>query len=170
MKSHALTTGVVTAFDAPFSLCSHVEWAVNGVLGAPHTFRWKKISAAPDRFATSLRWEAPVGTGARIASALLGWTNLRFEIIEDPMSTALGTCVMRTPSLGTFTGQVDDFGSIVLTEHQIDAILSDSTSSLSDVTERMHRALGRHWDRELEPLRIAASRANVTVLQRVGER
>jgi len=76
--------GVLQVHSAPPALCSHVEWAVAGVLGVPVSLPWVGQAAAPGMVRAELDWQGSPGTSAAITSALAGWGRLRFEITEEP--------------------------------------------------------------------------------------
>src|SRR5689334_10590133 len=71
--STAMTRGVVYIHAAPSALCSHVEWALVGVLDVSLDFDWVAQPAEPGTYRTELSWQAPIGTAAAIASSLRGW-------------------------------------------------------------------------------------------------
>ena len=51
-------------------------------------------------YRTDYSWTGPVGTGARLASALTGWQKLRYEVTEDATSSRQGERYAYTPTLG----------------------------------------------------------------------
>ena len=53
-------------------------------------------------YRTEYSWSGPVGTAARLASALKGWQKVRFEVTEEPTATTEGERYSYTPSLGIF--------------------------------------------------------------------
>src|SRR5690606_41290317 len=79
----AITRGVLFVHSAPRALCPHVEWAAGGVLGARVAMDWTEQPAAPGMFRAEYSWQGVQGTGARLTSALRGWTHLRYEVTEE---------------------------------------------------------------------------------------
>lgn len=79
----AITRGVLFVHSSPRALCPHLEWAASNVLDSVVTFDWIEQPAAPGLFRSEYSWQGPQGTGSRIASALRGWTHLRYEVTEE---------------------------------------------------------------------------------------
>ncbi len=161
-------TGVLVVHSAPRALCSHVEWAVNAIAGVPLRFRWKDQGLASDLMRVEVFWEASAGSAARMASELRGWTDLRFELTEDASAAQLGTHIAHTPDLGLHAGTLDTAGSLVVSEHQVEAILEAAGGDLMAVRDGFDLALGGPWQRELEPYRAAKFDASIRLLRGVG--
>ena len=60
--------GVLQVHSAPPALCSHVEWAVAGVVGVPVSLPWVGQAAAPGMVRAELDWQGSPGTSAAITS------------------------------------------------------------------------------------------------------
>ena len=161
-------TGVLVVHSAPRAISSHVEWAVNAVIGVPLRYRWKPSPLISDAVRVEVFWDAPVGSAAKIASTLRGWTDLRFEITEDAGPAGVGVRIAHTPLLGLNAVSLDAGGSLVVTEHQIESILQGAGGDLTAVREGFDRALGGAWERELEPFRAARYDSSVRLLRGVG--
>lgn len=165
--SGAITRGVVFVHSSPRALCPHVEWAAGTVLGSTTTFDWTPQPAGPGLFRAEYSWSGPVGTGARLASALRGWAHLRYEITEDPSQGVDGGRWSHTPELGIFYAQTDAHGNIVVPEDRIRSALANVADPVATRHE-LDLALGQAWDDELEPFRYAGAGAPVRWLHRVG--
>lgn len=165
--SGANTRGVIFVHSAPRALCPHVAWAAGTVLGAEVTLEWTPQQAAPSMFRAEYSWVGPVGTGARLASALRGWTHLRYEITEDASPGVDGGRWSHTPELGIFYAQTDAHGNIVVPEDRIRAAVEHSVEPVL-MRQELDLALGQAWDDELEPFRYAGAGAPVRWLHRVG--
>lgn len=74
--------GLVVIHSAPSALRQHIEWGLNSLLGAPHTIFWRDQPLAPGTVRTTLEFRAPVGTAAKIATALKNWHYVRCEVSE----------------------------------------------------------------------------------------
>ncbi|MDY6054309.1 DUF3145 domain-containing protein [Micrococcus sp.] len=166
--STTLTRGTVHILSAPTALCPHVEWALGSVLGLDTPVEWQRQSAAPGEHRTELRWTAPQGTGARLASALRGWPRLRFEITEEPSAGADGSRWSHTPDLGIFHATTDVSGNIMVSEDRIRHAYEAGRGDPSVVFHELSLALGEAWDEELEPFRLAAAGAPIRWLHRAG--
>src|SRR5690625_1410979 len=84
MMSDVITRGVVYVHSSPRALCPHVVWAVGNALpGKQMKVQWTPQPAAPSMNRTEISWVGPAGTGARLASSLRGWNQLRYEVTEE---------------------------------------------------------------------------------------
>lgn len=166
--SGAPTRGVLFVQSAPRALCSHVEWAVGGVLGVRAAFDWISQPAAPGLLRAELSWQAPQGTGARLTSSLRGWAHLRYEVTEEPSAGVDGGRWSHTPELGIFHAVTDVHGNVVVPEDRVRAVLERCVGDANRMREEMDLVLGQAWDDELEPFRYAGAGAPVRWLHRVG--
>ena len=112
-------------------------------------------------------WVGPVGTGARLTSALRGWANLRYEVTEEASAGTDGGRWSHTPDLGIFHAQTDAHGNVVVPEDRVRAALMHASEPETMLRE-LDLALGQAWDDEFEPFRYAGSGAPVRWLHRVG--
>lgn len=160
------TRGVLFVHSTTRALCPHVEWAAESVLGARAVMEWTPQPASAGLFRAELSWVGPVGSGARLTSALRGWHHLRYEVTEESVVGSDGGRWSHTPGLGIFHAQTDAHGNVVVPEDRIRAALAladpERTRAALDL------ALGQAWDDELEPFRYAGAGAPVRWLHRVG--
>jgi hypothetical protein len=166
--SGATARGVLFVHSAPRALCPHVEWAAGGVLDVRVALDWTAQPAAPGLFRAELSWQAPQGTGARLASALRGWAHLRFEVTEEPTPGVDGGRWSHTPGLGIFHAVTDVHGNVLVPEDRLRAALAAGDDDPARLRGALDLALGRAWDDELEPFRHAGDGAPVRWLHRVG--
>lgn len=160
------TRGVLFVHSAPAALCPHIEWAAGNALGQELRLQWTDQPAAPGMLRTELAWVGPVGTGARLASALRGWEHLRYEVTEEPTAVTDGARYAHTPSLGIFHSQMDTAGNVVIPEDRVRAALECGTAA--EIRDALALAMGQAWDDELEPFRYAGAGAPVRWMNRVG--
>lgn len=161
------TRGVVYVHSSPPAVNPHVEWAISGVLDARVVLDWSAQGAAPGSVRAEVSWAGPVGTGARLATALRAWTMVRFEVTEDPSPGTDGERFSHVPGLGLWHGRTSANGDIVLGEDQVRAALAGATTRES-LTRRLDDLLGTRWDAALEEFRFAGDGAGVTRLHQVG--
>ena len=164
--SGTTTRGVLFVHSAPRALCPHIEWAASGVLGMRVVLDWTPQPVASGCMRTELIWQAPAGTGARLASALRGWAHLRFEVTEEPSAGVDGGRWSHTPALGIFHATTDVHGNVVVPEDRIRAALD--LADAERCREALSVAVGDPWDAELEPFRYAGEGAEVRWLHHVG--
>jgi len=163
-----LTRGVVYVHSTPNALCPHVIWAVEGVLGTRVTVDWTGQPAAPGLVRTELSWSGESGTGARIASALRGWDNLRYEVTEEATAGCDGSRWSHTPRLGIHHTWTSANGDAVINEDRLREVLMLAQGSSEAMHEMIEELLGTDWDDELEPFRYAGDGAPVRWLHKVG--
>jgi Protein of unknown function (DUF3145) len=159
--------GVLHIHSAPPALCPHIEWAVAGVLGVPVDLPWVNQPAAPGSMRAELTWDGRAGTAGAIASSLIGWNRLRFEVTEDASPGCDGVRHSYTPDLGTFTAVTGGNGDVVIPEDRLRAAMSLAQTD-SSLRLELDRLLGRAWDEELEPFRYAGDGAPVRWLHATG--
>ena len=161
--------GVLYVHSAPPALCSHIEWAVARIVGAPVSMPWVGQPASPGALRAELTWNARPGTAGAIASELAGWNRLRFEVTEDSSPGCDGVRHCYTPDLGTFTAVTAANGDIVVPENRLRATMTLALQAgLASLEDELARLLGTAWDNELEPFRRAADGAPVRWLNATG--
>lgn len=131
------------------ALRQHIEWGLNALLGSPYTYTWRDQPLAVGTIRTVIEFRAPVGTAAKIATALKNWHYLRFEVQE--LGNDGGEYFRFTPDLGIHRAVIDASGSVLITEN----VIRKSLANFDDVEmrENLEVALGTKWDEALEPMR-----------------
>jgi hypothetical protein len=154
--------------SSPRAVSPHVEWAVGRALGTAVNFEWADQPVLPGTLRAAFSWTGETGSGSRIASALRGWEQLRFEFSEDPGLGSDGARWMHTPELGVFYAQTDTAGNMVVPEDRIRYAMEVAAFDAGELHRELRLALGQAWDDELEPFRHASDFAPVVWLHRVG--
>jgi Protein of unknown function (DUF3145) len=162
-----LTRGVLFVHASPSALCPHIEWAVGGVLGAPTDIAWTPQPARAGSYRSEHSWTGPVGTGAKLASALRGWEHLLFEITEDPTSQSEGARYSFTPELGIYHAVTGLHGDVMIPEDRLKAAIVKAGIGDLPLVDEIDKLLGRAWDDVLEPFRHAGDGAPVRWLHHV---
>jgi hypothetical protein len=160
--------GMLFVHSSQRALCPHVEWAAGRAIGTAVNFDWVEQPVLPGTMRAEFSWTGEPGTGARIASALRGWEQLRFEVSEDPGLGSDGARWMHTPELGVFYAQTDAAGNLVVPEDRIRYAMEIAAFDAGELHRELRLALGQAWDDELEPFRHASDFAPVVWLHRVG--
>ncbi|MEV4468055.1 DUF3145 domain-containing protein [Nonomuraea salmonea] len=153
--------GVLYVHSAQPALCPHIEWAVAGVLGVPVDLTWTPQPAAPNVVRAQAEWEGRPGIAAAIASSLMGWQRLRFEITEDASPGVDGSRHAYTPTLGPFTAVIGVNGDIMIPEDRLRSVMMMAAQGRCVLEDELDKMLGRPWDEELEPFRYAGDGAPV---------
>lgn len=162
------STGVLIVHSVARAVVSHIEWAVNAALGSTVRFRWHNQVARDGFVRTQVYWEGPVGAGASLASMLVGWSEIRFEIIEDARATTPGVHILHTPTLGLHTNQIDAAGNFTVTEHVLNSVITEHAGDADGLVRAIEIALGKPWDIELEPYRRGEAVGELSWLTQVG--
>ena len=100
------TRGVIYVHSSPLAVCSHVEWAVARVLGAPVRLEWTAQPVEPAARRAQCSWTGAPGTGGELAAALRQWPMVRFEVTEDPSPGVDGERYMHVPGRGLFHAEI----------------------------------------------------------------
>ncbi|NAZ77776.1 MULTISPECIES: DUF3145 domain-containing protein [Kineococcus] len=169
--SGATTRGVLFVHSAPRALVPHIEWAAGGVLGVRASFDWTSQPVAPGCLRAEYSWQAPQGSGALLASALRGWSHLRFEVTEEASQGCDGGRWSHTPALGIFHAVTDVHGNVQVPEDRVRAALELLQSPVADpeaARRVLSLAVGEAWDSELEAFRHAGDDTPVRWLHQVG--
>lgn len=161
------TRGVVFVHSAPSALCPHVEWAVGGVFGAPARLQWIPQPIERATYRTEYSWVGPAGTGGRLASALKGWSRIRFEVTEEASPGNEGVRYSYTPTLGVFHAITGLHGDIMVPEDRLKAAVVAASLGGRPLDDSIDELLGHAWDAELEPFRYAGDGTPVRWLHEV---
>jgi hypothetical protein len=141
---------------------------VSAVLGDAVNFDWSNQPVLRHGRRAEYYWEGPTGTGARIASALFGWQQLRFEVTEDAGNGTDGGRWLHTPDQGIFFAQTDTAGNIVISEDRLRAVMDKAHADNGDLSILLQHALGSSWDAELDAFRHASDHNSVVWLHKTG--
>ncbi len=153
------TTGVVYLHASPAAVCPHVEWALSSTLNARAQLKWTAQPAMPGQLRAVTNWVGPVGTGARLASALRAWSVLRFEDTEDPSAGVDGQRFCHTPQLGLWNGAMSANGDIMIGEMRLRSLMAEGADALA---AELDTVLGTAWDEALEPYRDGGTAGEVS--------
>jgi hypothetical protein len=166
-EPRVLARGVVFVLACPRAVSPHLEWALSAVFGEPVRIDWAVQVVAPTSVRAQLTWEGPVGTGARIASALLPFAQVRYEVTEDPTPGRLGERFSATPALGLFRADIGPHGDVLIPEDRLKAAVAHAAYAGTCLEEELGRLIGQPWDEELEAFRGAFEESTVRVLDQV---
>ncbi len=162
------TRGVVFIHSTPKALCPHITWALESVLGQPVHLEWTVQPAGAALMRAELSWTGEAGAGARIASVLRGWENLRYEVTEEPSPGVDGSRWSHTPALGIHHAWTSSSGDAVINEDRLREVVQLAQGDPEAMVEMIDELLGADWDAELEPFRYAGEGAPVRWLHKVG--
>lgn len=159
--------GVLFIHAVPAAVSPHVEWALAKVFETAVRIDWAPQPIAPGSVRAEILWSGPTGTGARIASAMLAFTQARYEVSEDPVGDREGERFVVTPSLGLHRATIGAHGDVMVHEDRLRTLLSKAANSTSTLADEVRKLIGDPWDEELEPFRVAHVDSTVRVLHEV---
>lgn len=163
--------GVLFVHSCTSAVTPHLEWALARVFGSSVDVDWAPQPVAPGTMRAEIVWNGPVGTASRIASALVAFSTIRFEVTEDPAEGREGERYAVTPNLGLFRGTIGAHGDVLVHEDRLRSLIvgarAGGDDQIGDVIEEVERLIGTPWDDELEPFRMAHEGSTVRVLHEV---
>ena len=168
MANSSTTRGVVFVHSTPRALTAHIEWAIGGLLGTPVNLDWIDQPVAPGTLRSEMSWVGVPDLSAKMASALRGFPNLRFEITEEPSAGFDGQRFVSTPSLGVWRSPMGVFGESFISDERLRSAITAAASQNKSLVEAVDEVIGGPWDRELEPFRYAGDGVPVRWLHQVG--
>ena len=153
MLSHNVR-GWLNIHAVPFSLSKQVGWTISRELGTEQNLRWLPQSAKHGQVRVELDWQGSVQTAPALASALAGWGEIWFEIAQEPGTGIDGGVWLHTPALGLKYRCADSAGNILVGEHELAQVMSQSGGAKA-LKAKVSELLAEPWLNELEPLRRA---------------
>jgi hypothetical protein len=159
--------GVIFIHSCPRAVSPHVEWALATVFGTQVSIDWAEQPVAPGNVRAELIWGGHQGTGARIASAMHPFRQLRHEVTEDPSPGREGERFSSTPSLGLFRATIGVHGDVMVPEDQLRSAVVQAALTGDALADEISRLIGAPWDEELEAYRCAHEGSTVRVLHQV---
>ncbi|MFY9232699.1 MAG: DUF3145 domain-containing protein [Candidatus Nanopelagicales bacterium] len=159
--------GVIFIHSCPRAVSPHVDWALASVFGSRVEIDWAAQPVEPTAVRAELVWGGPVGTGAKIASALQAFRQLRHEVTEDPSPGREGERFSFTPSLGLYRATIGPHGDVMVPEDRLRTALTQVATTGESLAGEISRLIGAPWDEELEPFRCAHEGSTVRVLHHV---
>ena len=159
--------GVVFLHSCPRALSPHLEWALASVFGTQVHIDWADQPISPGAVRAEIIWTAAAGTGARLASALRAFTQVRYEVTEDGVPGREGERFAATPSLGLFRATIGPFGDVMVHEERLRTALARAQTSGTSMVDEISRLIGTPWDDELEPFRSAHDGSTVRLMHQV---
>lgn len=101
-----------------------------------------------------------------LASALFAVGPVYFEI--NQRQGKFGLLFMGVPGLGVYRGELNEAGSILLSEDRISQMIAQGAGNQREFMRLLRVALGQSWDDIMEPFRGARYSNNVVLLNRAG--
>jgi hypothetical protein len=171
-QGSAHARGVLFVHSCPSAVAPHVEWALARVFGISVDIDWAPQPVLPGQLRAEVIWHGPCGSAAKVASALVAFSTVRFEVTEDPNGSTEGERYAVTRLRGGFAAPLGAHGDVLVHEDRLRSLLigariAGSSGDVRAITEEIDRLIGTPWDNELEPFRIAHEDSTVRVLHEV---
>jgi len=168
MTNSSTTRGVVFIHSTPRAFTVHIEWAIGELLGARVNLDWIDQPVTPGTVRSELSWVGMPDLSTKIASALLSFPSLRFEITEEPSLGFDGQRIVSTPSLGIWRSPMGVFGESFISDEKLRTAITNATAEGISLVDAVDKVIGGPWDRELEPFRFAGEGVHVRWLHQVS--
>jgi hypothetical protein len=150
---HACPRGLVAQIDALLASLSG-------------TSRWLEQNLIPDNLSASFSFKLTEDEAAELASNLYALGPIYFEMNQRIGRT--GVLFMGVPGLGVFRGELNDSGSIMLSEDRINQMVDNAAGNHREFMRLLRVSLGQSWDDIMEPFRGAKFSNNVVLLTKAG--
>jgi hypothetical protein len=150
---HACPRGLVAQIDALLASLSG-------------TSSWLEQNLIPDNLSASFSFKLTEDEAAELASNLYALGPIYFEMNQRIGRT--GVLFMGVPGLGVFRGELNDSGSIMLSEDRINQMVDTSAGNHREFMRLLRVSLGQSWDDIMEPFRGAKFSNNVVLLTKAG--
>ena len=167
MSKSITYAGDLRIYSAPSALVSHVEWAINQHIGSAQVFEWIAQPLSPGAFSLEFEWKNSKSVAAKLAIALKGWNFIRFEMREVNLTLSEGVLFRCTPDLGLHQVTTGSTGDVMIPENQISNLIYKSLS-VEKLKSSLENAIGKQWDDELEPFRIALAERGQQSFSQIG--
>ena len=127
---------------------------------------WSPQSLIVGAFSAETRFKSSTKELDEMAAGLWQLGMLHFEIIQHTKYS--GVTYMFVPGLGLFRGELNQAGTLTLSEDRLQSLLDQSAGNHREFTRLLRLALGQSWHDILEPFRAVKYTDNVVLLNRAG--
>jgi hypothetical protein len=127
---------------------------------------WQKQELLADHYAADLVLRTTEEQSVDLASRLYALGPIYFEL--NQRQGKVGFLFMGVPGLGIYRGELNDAGSIMLSEDRINLMVASSAGNQREFMRLLRVSLGQSWDDIIEPFRGAKYSDNVVLLNRAG--
>jgi len=127
---------------------------------------WHKQELLADHSCADLNLKMTEEQSVELASRLYALGPIYFEMNQN--QGKVGILFMGVPGLGIYRGELNEAGSIMLSEDRIQMMVSSSAGNHREFMRLLRVSLGQSWDDIIEPFRGAKYSDNVVLLNRAG--
>jgi len=130
------------------------------------TLTWTKQDLVAEHHSAQMSLRLSEEQALELASNIYALGAIYFEISQR--QGKLGLLFMGVPGLGIFRGELNEAGSILLSEDRINQMVELSSGNHREFMRLLRVSLGQSWDDIMEPFRGAKYSNNVVLLNRAG--
>jgi len=127
---------------------------------------WHKQELLAEHYSADLNIKMTEQQSVELASRLYALGPIYFEVNHN--QGKVGLLFMGVPGLGIYRGELNEAGSIMLSEDRIQMMVSSSAGNHREFMRLLRVSLGQSWDDIIEPFRGAKYSDNVVLLNRAG--
>jgi hypothetical protein len=160
-KGQFVTTLVVHA--CPRQLTAQLPALLKPISGTPC---WSKQDLLDDHLGSEFKLSLSEEQLEELASEIYALGGVYFELNQSQGKR--GLLFMGVPGLGVFRGELNEAGSVLLSEDRITQMLNTSAGNQREFLRLLRVSLGQSWDDIIEPFRAARFSDNVVLLNRAG--
>lgn len=130
------------------------------------TSNWLEQVLIPDNRTAEYTFKLTEDEAAELASKIYALGPIYFEM-NQRLGRA-GVLFMGVPGLGVYRGELNESGSIMLSEDRINQMVDGSAGNHREFMRLLRVSLGQSWDDIIEPFRGAKFSNNVVLLTKAG--
>ena len=132
----------------------------------PVSSSWIQQDLIPDNLSAEYSFKLTEDEAAELASSIYALGSIYFEMNQRLGRT--GVLFMGVPGLGVYRGELNESGSIMLSEDRINQMVDTSAGNHREFMRLLRVSLGQSWDDIIEPFRGAKFSNNVVLLTKAG--
>ena len=160
-KGQFLTT--LVAHACPSHLTAQFEALLEPIAGSTN---WSKQDLLDDHLGSEFKLSLSEEQLEELASEIYAFGGVYFELNQSQGKH--GLLFMGVPGLGVFRGELNEAGSVLLSEDRITQMLNASAGNQREFLRLLRVSLGQSWEDIIEPFRAARFSDNVVLLNRAG--
>jgi hypothetical protein len=127
---------------------------------------WAKQDLVAEHYSAEVTLRISEEQAIELASSIYVLGAVYFEM--NQRQGKFGVLFMGVPGLGVFRGELNEAGSILLSEDRINQMVDLSSGNQREFMRLLRLSLGQSWDDIMEPFRGAKYSNNVVLLNRAG--
>ena len=130
------------------------------------TLSWHEQNLVSDNLAADISFKLTEDEAAELASQIYAIGTIYFEMSQRFGRS--GVLFMGVPGLGVYRGELNESGSIMLSEDRINQMVDNAAGNHREFMRLLRVSLGQSWDDIIEPFRGAKFSNNVVLLTKAG--